>query len=181
MKRIIQILLFITFSTLYNCDDKQNDDSQIKDGIDYIEINGVRKYLTYTKESTYYANKYEGCDYFNPVTGHCETKYRNLTIVDPNHELFTNLNPNYMERIQLEFITNISNYNGLCKTYSSISSNWEDGKILAALIIDEKTTIVAESNQNVSLKTQGENFELTFSDIHYGSNILSGHFTIIMN
>lgn len=165
---LLFIPIFLMFSSCSSEDSATNENS--------LTVNGVKQILDNQEGVTIYYNG--GGFSTNPMTGDYTTVYTMVNILDPNHLFLTNFNvTEFNDSLHIRFITHSQTNNGNHKTTNNMQIVAED-KVIAEYFIDGQSSVYANADQKVYIKKSTNQIVIKFSNVTYGSNILSGSFTI---
>lgn len=154
----------------------ENDSTD--DKYDNITINGIEHDLVLDNNETHYGWTGAGPFHFDNQTGITTTRYYTLYLVDPNHELGGDFTPNYIKNLDFRFIVKPELTSGIYTTTLNNTASINQNQVYTEAIIDNKNTIPADANQNITITITPQKIKFTFTNLTYGSNKISGSFSM---
>ena len=151
-----------------------SDDSESSEN--YLTIDGVKQSLDLQDNVNIYYNG--GGFSVNPSNGEYTTVYHMVNILDPNQVFLPNYNvPEFSESLHLRFIIHPDTNNGNHNTIDNMILVAED-EVVAEYFMDGQPSVYANANQKINIKISENKNEIKFSNVMYGSHVMSGKFTI---
>lgn len=169
MRNALFTIVIVLSSLLSGCSsDKSN---QIQGS--YLTINGITQLLDGQTGVTIYYNG--GGFYVDPQTGNNLTVYNMVNILDPDHVYLKNFNNvDFTNTFHLRFVTNTNTISGNHTTINNATQVNPD-KVVAAYFTDNNTQpVYAQPNQNISIQNSTNKTVISFTNVTFGSNVISG-------